>query len=206
MAISRIVRAAAVVALAAVALSGCALQADWDGSKKLASEECRLAAELFGLAEDEARAELAQALRPHLPDELRTLLDYYAYPLPPQGLSDELDVAFVRVQTVRSWADRRLHEWAQLTCGIEVAGKPERQPDLSQMLAFESEAEGEKLIGVAGALDPDHAVSLCEEVRTHEPHAQIEVTDIDSFPLAFATSSGSCAYHPILFAEPDEEL
>jgi hypothetical protein len=219
-----------------LALSGCSLQADWDGSKKLAGDECVLAAQLSsaaptasagsavlgeGVGDGEAssraepadsgrdsltRAELAEALRAHVPEDIYEVLDLYALP-EPVVLGDESEerrAQILEVMRARSLAEDVLRGWAQIACGPEVGlptgteGESPEWPALSQLQALEGELNGVRTIGVAGATEPDHAVALCEEVRLHDTDARIEVTDLDGFPLALAEPGSACGYHPVL--------
>lgn len=193
--------AAAFAALVAVpvALSGCSLQADWDGTKLLASEQCVLAGRLFT---DSDRAELAEALRPYVPEDLHEVLDIYTLP-EPAAMGDESEerrAQIVEVLSARSSAEDALRGWAQLSCGPGVVvGEAGEPPLLQHMQSFETELDGVRVITVMGATEPDHAVSLCEQVRLHDTEAQIEVTDLDGFPLALAAADAACGFHPILY-------
>lgn len=225
-------------AVAPLVLAGCAPQADWDGAKKLASQECVLAAQLFSapgpsapgpsapgpsatastaeLAEDggdapeppPTRAELADSLRQYVPEDLHEVLDIYAL-LEPVMIGDESDerqAQIAEVLSARSLAEDALRGWAQIACGPEVGqlagaaeGESSEWPTLSQLHALEGELDGVRIVSVAGAVEPDHAVALCEEVRRSDAEAQIEVTDSDGFPLALALPDAACGYDPILF-------
>lgn len=208
--------AAAVVAACVVplALASCATQADWDGSKRLASEECRLAAQLFAGAADPldevsdgaggssplTRTELASKLSAHVPEDLREALFLYALPRPEPtgGESEAQQLEALEVLHAQSAAEDALRGWAQLSCGVEVADGAGELPPLDQTQSFESEVDGVRVVTIAGATEPDHAVQLCEEARSQEPEAQIEVTDLEGFPLALAEAGASCGYHPVL--------
>lgn len=197
---TRIIGGCTSALVASLALSGCTLQADWDGSAQRASEECVLAAQLFGSPD---RAELADALRAHVPADLHEVLDIYALPaLKGQSEdSEQRQSEIIQVLTARSLAEDALRGWAQLRCGAEIGQQPGEDaswPTLSQMQAFESESGGVRIVSLGGALEPDHAVALCAEIRQHEPEAQIEVSDFDGFPLAFAGAGEECFYDPIL--------
>lgn len=205
--VRRMASACSALLVASLALAGCALQADWDGSKRLASDECVLAAQLFGSPD---RTALAEALRPHVPEDMHVVLDIYALPaLTATGdESEQRQAEIIEVLGARSLAEDALRGWAQLSCGAGVgqqAGEGGQWPMLSQMQAFESEHDGVRIISVAGALEPDHAVALCAEVRMHESEAQIEVSDFDGFPLAFASPGAECYYDPILLQGLDLE-
>ena len=229
---SRIAAACANVIAASLALSGCAPQADWDGAKKLASEECVLAAQLFSAHDAPAdavhpveagedapeqpptRTELADSLRPYVPEDLHGVLDVYALP-EPIVLGDESEARqaeIAEVLSARSSAEDALRGWAQLDCGPEVGqqaaaadGDGAEWPALSQLQALEGEVDGVRTLAIAGAVEPDHAVALCEEARLHDAEARIEVTDLDGFPLALSLPGAACGYDPILLEGVDLE-
>lgn len=140
---ARIAVACAALIAAPLALSGCSLQADWDGSKKRASEECVLAAQLFtatsdtssslpelveGLEEEASeppltRIDLAVALRAYVPEELHEMLLIYALPEPVArgDESEERQAEIIEVLSARSSSENALRGWAQLACGPEIA-------------------------------------------------------------------------------------
>lgn len=217
----RIAAVCTALVVAPLVLSGCSLQADWDGSKKLASDECVLAAQLFSAlpdtssvidsaaagSEEEApepsltRTELAEALRQYVPEDLHEVLDIYTLP-EPAALGDESEerkAQIVEVLNARSLAEDALRGWAQLSCGPDIVGGAAEPPMLEHMQSFETELGGVRAIAVLGATEPDHAVALCEEARAHDAEARIEVIDLDGFPLALAEPGSACGYHPILF-------
>lgn len=217
----RIAAAVAAVCAVPLLLVGCALQADWDGSKKLESEECRLAAQLFtstsvpselvALGEKNGehagdvsspltRTELAAALIAYVPEDMHDALHLYALPqLDVSGDESEEQLAeAMDLLNARSSAEAALRGWAQLACGVEVAGEPEEQPTLAQLQTFETELDGVRTVSIAGAVDPDHAVALCEELRLNDAEAQVQVTDGEGFPLARALPGAACGYDPIL--------
>ncbi len=241
--------ALALALLAALALTGCA--ADWGGERRLASEECSVAAQLFaaspnpepveGVAPGSAgpaepttegpapldREALAGALRPYVLDELQPVLDDYAAgPGPDAGAAaagsgsasgaapaSAAEQQRIAEQTERFlWAQDALRQWAVLVCGEGVSPAaaaadvaPEALPSLGEVQVTRATVDGAPFVGVAGALEPDHAVALCEEARAGDPGARVEVTDVDGFPLALAEPGGECGYDPILLTGLDEE-
>lgn len=122
-------------------LAGCAPQADWDGSARLASSECLLAAQLFLDTEAVAAqtaasqavdplvtavdpAALAEALRPYVLEELHPALDVFAQPRETTDAAAPPRDAAANIAEVERWGEARdlLHEWAVIVCGPEVSG------------------------------------------------------------------------------------
>lgn len=163
-------------------------------------------------AERLSRTELAEALRAHTPEDMHEVLELYAQPGPsadsaaPAAEPDEQE-AIARLLEERTWAEEAMRGWAQIACEEEIAAASMEQtvaaelPGLDMMQLIESELDGVALFRVAGALEPGHAVALCEEAREREPDARIEVTDSDGFPLALAPEGEACAVNPILLDE-----
>lgn len=76
--------------------------------------------------------------------------------------------------------------------------EPSDWATLAEVQVTHAESDGITLVGISGALEPDHALALCEEALALDPGARISVTDADGFPLAVAEPAGACEYDPIL--------
>ncbi len=205
-------RRAAVAAAALIALgtlSGCS--ADWSGATRLSSPECQVAAQLFPQADAAASplsaTELAEDLRPHVPIELDGILDAFAQSTSMAETASAAEVATGSQQRDRQQRARAvLEEWAVLACGSAITGDAvttgdasESLPPLAEMPVLRSEIDGTAQIAITGALDPLHAVVLCEAARTQEGlEARVSVADADGFPLALAEPAAACDYDPAL--------
>lgn len=180
--------------LGAIALSGCAQQADWEGSRRLESERCQVAAQLFVTQEGGSDAELAEQLRPYVVADLSDALDQFA--AGPEQLEQY------------QWGQGVLREWATLACGAGIAGGGQGAdvgqtalPTLSEVQLAESTVDGLRELSIVGAIDPQHALALCEEARGADAEARITVKDADAFPLALAEAHEACELDPILTAQ-----
>ncbi len=76
--------------------------------------------------------------------------------------------------------------------------EPSSWATLDGVQVTRAESDGVALLGISGALEPDHAIALCEEAQAVNPGARISVTDAEGFPLALAEPAGKCEYDPIL--------
>ncbi len=202
------IRATTIVAAVLVGglLSGCS--ADWSGAARLAADECQTAARLFVPTTDpRADAALSESLRAHVPVELTEILTAFAEPPAVADTASADEVAAGTVQRERhSQARALLQEWAVLACGPDVAGgdsstaAPEdRLPSLESMQLHRSDLDGTTQLAVAGALDPVHALALCEEARTDAGAvAIISVRDADGLLLVSADAGGECHLDPLL--------
>ncbi|OJX64730.1 MAG: hypothetical protein BGO95_03075 [Micrococcales bacterium 73-13] len=187
--------------LAPLALAGCATQADWTGERRAASDECRLAAQLFVVDGQAERAALAEDLRGVVGDAFQQVLDFYAEGADSDAEADP-EAAASRSERI-AWAQGALQQWAVLACGPGVGELPDSTAGLAEVSVIRGEAGGMPLVTVLGATGPDHALALCEEARAGESAARIEVKDADGFPLAQAEPGAPCGYDPALLGEAD---
>lgn len=208
----RRVRVALAAIAVAVVLSGCS--ADWSGSRRLSSPECLTASQLFApSASGASDAALADALRAHAPAELTEILSVFAQRPRIDETASAQEVAAGSEERARhERAHEVLQEWAVLACGAEIAREPEiagedeELPGLGTMQIQRSDLNGTPQIAVSGALEPVHAVVLCEAARTQAGNlAAISVVDADGLRLALAEPGADCTYDPLLLEALEQE-